>query len=192
METRTEQVTQLLEELNSGNQAAMEALMPLVYDELHRIAARHLARERGGHTLQTTALVHEAFLRLVDQHSCQWQGRIHFLSVAATMMRRVLIDHAKARCRQKRGGSNQQRLGLDEITLAVEDNSIDVLLVDEALKRLAALDALQARVVELRFFGGLSVDETAQVMKLSEATVKRYGNSARAWLQREMARSPAP
>lgn len=192
MEPQAEQVTQLLEELNSGNQAAMESLMPLVYDELHRIAARHLSHERDGHTLQTTALVHEAFLRLVDQHSCQWQSRIHFLSVAATMMRRVLIDHAKAKYRQKRGGSNQQRLGLDEVTLAIEDRSIDVLLVDEALTRLASLDALQARVVELRFFGGLSVDETAQVLKLSEATVKRYGNSARAWLQREIARSPEP
>ncbi|MBN8728946.1 MAG: sigma-70 family RNA polymerase sigma factor [Acidobacteria bacterium] len=184
----TEQVTRLLVELNNGNQGAIESLMPLVYDELRRIAARHLNRERPDHTLQPTALVHEAYMRLVDQRSPHWQNRLHFMSVAATMMRRVLIDHAKARHRVRRGGANQQRVLLEDNLAGTDNRVLEVLAIDEALDKLAALDAQQARVVELRFFGGLSVEETAQVMGVSTPTVKRYANSARAFLHREMRR----
>ena len=183
----TEQVTRLLVELNKGNHAAIESLMPLVYDELRRIAARHLNRERLDHTLQPTALVHEAYMRLVDQRTPHWQNRLHFMSVAATMMRRVLIDHAKARHRVRRGG-NQQRVMLEDNIAGTDNRVIEVLAIDEALEKLAMLDAQQARVVELRFFGGLSVEETAQVMGVSTPTVKRYVNSARAFLHREMRR----
>lgn len=183
----TEQVTRLLVELNNGNHAAIESLMPLVYDELRRIAARHLNRERLDHTLQPTALVHEAYMRLVDQRTPHWQNRLHFMSVAATMMRRVLIDHAKARHRVRRGG-NQQRVMLEDNIAGTDNRVIEVLAIDEALEKLALLDAQQARVVELRFFGGLSVEETAQVMGVSTPTVKRYANSARAFLHREMRR----
>jgi RNA polymerase sigma factor (TIGR02999 family) len=179
------QVTRLLAELNRGNAHAIEALMPLVYDELRRIAARHLTRERADHTLQPTALVHEAFLRLVDQRTPHWQNRLHFLSVAATMMRRVLIDHAKARHRERRGG-NQVRVVLEDNLATTDNRVLEVLAIDEALEKLAALDAQQARVVELRFFGGLSVEETAQVMGVSAPTVKRYANAAKAFLHREM------
>lgn len=189
----TEQVTRLLVELNNGNHAAIESLMPLVYDELRRIAARHLYRERPDHTLQPTALVHEAYMRLVDQRSPHWQNRLHFMSVAATMMRRVLIDHAKARHRVRRGGANQQRVLLEDNLAGTDNRVLEVLAIDEALDKLAALDAQQARVVELRFFGGLSVEETAQVMGVSTPTVKRYANSARAFLHREMRRDgPEP
>ena len=187
----TEQVTRLLVELNNGNHAAIESLMPLVYDELRRIAARHLNRERPDHTLQPTALVHEAYMRLVDQRSPHWQNRLHFMSVAATMMRRVLIDHAKARHRVRRGGANQQRVLLEDNLAGTDNRVLEVLAIDEALDKLAALDAQQARVVELRFFGGLSVEETAQVMGVSTPTVKRYANSARAFLHREMRRDGA-
>ncbi|MEP7364242.1 MAG: sigma-70 family RNA polymerase sigma factor [Acidobacteriota bacterium] len=186
----TEQVTRLLVELNNGNHAAIESLMPLVYDELRRIAARHLNRERLDHTLQPTALVHEAYMRLVDQRTPHWQNRLHFMSVAATMMRRVLIDHAKARHRVRRGG-NQQRITLEDNLAGSDNRVLEVLAIDEALEKLALLDAQQARVVELRFFGGLSVEETAQVMGVSTPTVKRYANSARAFLHREMRRDGA-
>lgn len=181
----TAQVTRLLGEINNGNQQALESLMPLVYDELRRIASRHLGRERSDHTLQPTALVHEAFLRLVDQRTPHWQNRIHFLSVAATMMRRVLIDHAKARHRERRGG-NQVRVVLEDNVASTDNRVLEVLAIDEALEKLTALDPQQARVVELRFFGGLSVEEAAQVMGVSTPTIKRYANAARAFLHREM------
>lgn len=193
--TPAHEVTRLLGEVNRGNRDALDALMPLVYDELRRIAGRHLQHERLEHTLQPTALVHEAFLRMVDQNSCHWQSRLHFMSVAATMMRRVLIDHAKARFRNKRGGPNQHRLSIDDVNIAVEERAVEVIAIDEALKRLAELDPLQAKVVELRFFGGVSLEETAQIMELSEATIKRYTNSARAWLHMEINRGghhPSP
>lgn len=187
----TAQVTTLIQRINNGDRSAMDKLLPLVYDELRRIANRHLANERPGHTLQPTALVHEAYIRLIDQRSSHWQNRLHFLSVAATMMRRVLIDHAKAKYRIKRGGVGQQKVSLDDIDLATEERAVEVIAIDEALDKLADLDALQAKVVELRFFGGVSLEETAQILGVSEATVKRYGNSARAWLQREISGRPA-
>jgi len=183
MEPRN-QVTQILAEINRGNQAAIEQLLPLVYDELRRIAGHYMAGERKDHTLQPTAVVHEAFLRLVDQQA-EWENRAHFLGVAATMMRRVLLDYAKAKQADRRGGP-RHKVELEDNMAVSEDRLAEVLAIDQALDRLAALDADQARVVELRFFGGLSVEETAEVMKVSTATVKRYWNSARAWLYREM------
>lgn len=184
------QVTQLLGKINHGNRDAVEELMPLVYQELKRIASRHLSHERVNHTLQPTALVHEAFLRMVDQQESHWQNRLHFLNVAATVMRRVLIDHARTKLREKRGGADQQRVQLDDIQIGVDDKLVEVLSIDAALKKLAELDPDQARVVELRFFGGVSVEEAAEIMGLSTATVKRYTNSARAWLAREIQKGP--
>jgi len=181
------EVTRLLGQLNSGKREALDALMPLVYDELRRIADRHLHKERTGHTLQPTALVHEAFLRMVDQNSCHWQNRVHFMSVAATMMRRILIDHAKARYREKRGGQNQQKVSIEDVNIVVQERVMEVLAIDQALQKLEQMDQQQARIVEMRFFGGMSVEETAHALDLSEATVKRHSNSARAWLQREIA-----
>lgn len=185
------QVTQLLGRINHGNREAVDELMPLVYEELRRIATRHLSRERSNHTLQPTALVHEAFLRMVDQQESQWQNRLHFLNVAATVMRRVLIDHARTKLRNKRGGPNQQRVVLDDIQIGVDEQLVEVLSIDAALRKLAELDPDQARIVELRFFGGVSVEEAAEIMKISTATVKRYTNSARAWLAREIKKGPA-
>jgi RNA polymerase sigma factor (TIGR02999 family) len=180
------QVTQLLGQINNGNRDAIDELMPLVYAELRRIAARHLSRERSSHTLQPTALVHEAFIRMVDQQDNQWQNRLHFMNVAATVMRRVLIDHARAKMRDKRGGANQQRVVLDDVQIGVDEQVLEVLSIDSALEKLAQLDPEQARVIELRFFGGVSVEEVAAIMNLSTATVKRYTSSARAWLAREI------
>lgn len=181
------EVTRLLGEINSGNQAALEELMPLVYSELRKIAAGYFRFERPGHTLQPTAVVNEAFVRLVGQNA-PWQNRAHFLGVAATLMRRVLLDYAKAKKAERRGGGHARRVELED-SLAVSENKVlEVLAVDECLKHLAELDPQQARVVELRFFGGLSVEETAQVMGVSEPTVKRYWNSARAFLMREIQR----
>ena len=183
MEHRAE-VTQLLEQLNGGDRSAVERLMPMVYDELRRIAAGYFSRERGDHTLQPTAVVHEAFLRLVDQQ-VQWQNRAHFLGVAATMMRRVLLDYARAKQAGRRGGVSH-KVALEESMAVSEDRLADVLAIDEALDRLAVLDPAQARVVEMRFFGGLSVEESAEAMGVSPATVKRDWSSARAWLHREL------
>jgi RNA polymerase sigma factor (TIGR02999 family) len=177
-------VTRLLEDLNSGREQALEELLPVVYRELRRQAARYLRRERQNHTLQPTALVNEAFLKLVDQ-KVQWQNRAHFFGVAAQAMRRILIDHARTHQRVKRGGV-APKVTLDDAMIAAEERSIDVLALDEALERLAALDERQARVVELRFFAGLSVEETAEVMKISPATVKREWSMAKAWLHAEL------
>jgi RNA polymerase sigma-70 factor (ECF subfamily) len=179
-----EEVTGLLAEINQGDRSAVERLMPLVYDELRRIAARYFARERGDHTLQPTAVVHEAFLRLVDQR-VEWKNRAHFLGVASTMMRRVLLDYAKAKQAGRRMG---QKISLEEGVAVSEDRLADVVAIDDALARLEGLDAEQARVVEMRFFGGLSVEETAQALAISPRTVKRHWASARAWLYREMSR----
>jgi RNA polymerase sigma factor (TIGR02999 family) len=177
-------VTRLLEQLNTGNKQALESLMPLVYAELRRQAARYLRRERQNHTLQPTALVNEAFLRLVDQ-KVNWQNRSHFFGVAAQAMRRVLVDHARAHGRIKRGGP-APKVTLDEGMVAAQGRSVDLLALDQALERLAAIDARQARVVELRFFGGLSVEETAEVMNVSPATVKREWSMAKAWLHAKL------
>jgi len=178
-------VTRLLGALSHGNQAAMDQLLPLVYDELHTIAARYFGRERRDHTLQPTALVNEAYLRLVDQQQAHWQNRLHFLGVAAIMMRRILVDHARSRHAVKRG-QESHKVPLDDAMLVSEQRSVEMIAIDEALERLAAMDPQQARLVELRFFGGLSVEETAEILRISPATVKRHWNSARAWLHNEI------
>jgi RNA polymerase sigma factor (TIGR02999 family) len=170
----------------AANQAVYDELFPLVYAELRRIAAREMRREKPGRTLQTTALVHEAYLRLLKDASLSFESRAHFLGVAARAMREILIEHARARSARKRGGG-AVRLTLDDLVAPVSSPSIDVLALDEALQRLARLDERHARVVELRYFGGLSVEETAAALELSPATVKRDWTLARAWLFRELA-----
>jgi RNA polymerase sigma factor (TIGR02999 family) len=181
------QLTELLQQVNAGRDDALEQLMPVVYGELRRQAARYLRRERQNHTLQPTALVNEAFLKLIDQHNVRWQNRAHFFGIAAQAMRRIMVDHARTRQRVKRGGV-QHAVTLDEAMIAGEPRSIDVLALDEALTRLAALDERQARIVELRYFAELSVEETAEVTGLSQATVKRDWAMARAWLHAELTR----
>lgn len=183
-------VTQLLVAWRAGDEAALPSLVPLVYRELRQIAARYLARERSGHLLQSTALVHEAFLKLVDQTRVDWQNRAHFYGVAAQMMRRILVDQARHDKRQKRGGA-AIAVSLtdvaDDMPAASSDvHPVDALALDRALTKLEALDPTQARVVELRFFGGLSIEETATVLDVSSGTVKREWAVARAWLYREL------
>lgn len=180
-------VTDLLRAWGKGDSAALDKLVPLVYDELRRQAHRYLRRERPGHTLQTTGLVHEAYLRLVDQRETDWQNRAQFFAVAAQMMRRVLIDHARSKQAVKRGGDNI-RVTLEDAMAAVQERGVDLLDLDEALTRLAELDPQQAKVVELRYFTGLGIEETSQVLAISPATVKREWTMARAWLRRELAR----
>jgi RNA polymerase sigma factor (TIGR02999 family) len=178
-------ITALLVGCGRGDKEALDQLMPIVYDELRRQAARYLRREQPGHTLQTTALIHEAYVRLVDQRNVQWQNRAHFFGIAAQLMRRILVDHARTKKRAKRGGSDV-RVSLNEATVAVKGQDLDVVALDEALQRLAKIDEQQARVVELRFFSGLTVEETAEVMSISAATVKRDWSMAKAWLHREL------
>jgi RNA polymerase sigma factor (TIGR02999 family) len=181
-------VTQLLQRVSAGGAGGSEALndlLEIVHSELRKQAARYLRRERQNHTLQPTALVNEAFIKLIDQRHVRWQNRAHFFGVAAQAMRRIVIDHARTKNRVKRGGV-QQAVTLDEAMIAGESRSIDVLALDEALDRLAGLDERQARIVELRYFAGLSVEETAEVTALSPATVKREWAMARAWLHAEL------
>ena len=165
-----------------------DTLLQLVYDELHRQAHRYLRRERAGHTLQTTGLVHEAYLKLAEQKAVTWQSRSHFYAIAATMMRRILIDYAKSKHRARRGGANSDLPLDDALTIAVSDTDSDLLALDEALTRLAEKDEHLAKVVELRFFSGLDVPETASVLGISESTVKREWQMAKAWLHRELTR----
>ena len=180
----TGEVTRLLGEIGRGHKDAMNQLLPLVYDELHRLARSYFRRERGEHTLQPTALVHEAYLRLVDQRA-PLESRGHFLAVAATQMRRILLDYARKHRAARRGGVGQKVL-LEDTMAICEQRPLDMISLDAALTRLAQLDASQARLVELRFFAGLSVEETAEAMGCSPATVKRSWSSARAFLHREM------
>jgi len=178
-------VTALLSEMSEGNASAAERLVPIVYEELKRLARRYMRRERSDHTLQTTALVHEAYLKLAGQESVKWQSRSHFYGVAAQMMRRVLTDHARSSLRLKRGGANEN-LPLDEALVFTPEYSEDLLKLDEALDRLAKLDVRQGRVVELRFFAGLTVEETAEFLGISPKTVKRDWAVAKAWLHAEV------
>jgi len=180
-----QEVTQLLLDWNDGNQNALERLMPLVYKELRRLAHQYLRKERSGHTLLTTDLVHEAYLKLIDQKRVHWQNRAHFFGIAANLMRRILVDHARGRKRVKRG-AGAQRVSLNEATLISRSSEVDILAIDEALTKLAQLDARKARVVELRFFGGLEVEEAAAFLKLSPVTVLRDWKMAKAWLHREL------
>ena len=187
-EPETSDITQMLREWSGGKPEALDNLLPLVYAELHRQAANFLRKERPGHTLQTTALINEAYLKLVDRRDVNWQNRAHFFAVAATAMRRILIDYAKAKHREKRGGDNI-KLSLGEVILvAAEEKGVDLIALDEALNKLAAFDAQQARVVELRYFSGLSLEETAEALHVSRATVARDWEAARAWLHRELSK----
>ena len=178
----------MLREWSGGSAQASEELMPLVYDELHRQAARFLRRERGDHTLQPTALINEAYIKLVDQREVNWESRTHFFAIASAMMRRILVDHARARHRGKRGGDDL-KLPLEEAALVIDnEKNIDLIALDEALNRLAKIDEQQVRVVELRYFSGLSLEETAEVLKISRATAARDWAMAKAWLRRELTR----
>jgi RNA polymerase sigma-70 factor, ECF subfamily len=181
------EITLMLHEWSAGNREALEKLLPLVYDELHRQAARYLRRERRDHTLQTTALIHEAYLKLVDQRRVHWQNRAHFFAIAAQLMRRILVDHARTQGRAKRGGGDM-RIMLTEAVAVTQQRDINLIALDEALSRLTAFDARQGRIVELRFFGGLDVEATAAVLSLSPATIKSDWSLAKAWLQRELTR----
>ena len=181
-------ITELLLAWQRGDQDALASLTPLVYDELHRLAGVYMSRERPGHPLQATALVNEAYLRLTDSSRVRWQNRGHFLAVAAQLMRRILVDFARDRRSQKRGYDWQQ-VTLDEGLIVGGEANVDLIALDEALRRLGALDPRKVQVVELRFFGGLSLDETAEVLGVSVDTISRDWNAARAWLLRELTRA---
>jgi RNA polymerase sigma factor (TIGR02999 family) len=183
-----EEVTQLLKNWRSGDQSALDTLMPLVYDELHRMARRYMRRERAGHTLQTSALVNEAYLRLAGQRDIEWQSRAHFFAVAARVMRHLLVDYARNQKYAKRGGGAHQ-VTLDEAAIVSTGRNEQLLALDEALARLASIDNRKSRLVELRYFGGMSTEETAEVLGVSAITVKREWQKAKAWLYREMNRA---
>jgi RNA polymerase sigma factor (TIGR02999 family) len=180
-----ENVTQLLQDWSKGNEQALEELLPLIYNELRQLAHNFLYRERPGHTLQTTALVHEAYLKLIDQRDARWQNRSHFFAIAAQAMRRILIDSARSHAAMKRGGP-QEKLSLDEVPDVSLEPNTRLLALDEALNRLAEIDPEQSRIVELRYFGGLTIEETAEVINLSPATIKREWAMARAWLHQAL------
>src|SRR5947209_16603960 len=182
------EVTQLLLDWSNGNQAALDHLTPLVYEELHRLAHQHMKRERSGHTLQTSALVNEAYLRLIDQRNVRWQNRAHFFSIASRLMRRILVDHARAHTRAKRGGG-ALRVSLDEAASVSQERAAELVALDESMTKLAAFDQRKSQVVELRFFGGMSVEEIAAALDVSEVTVKRDWSTAKAWLHRAIEKS---
>jgi len=180
------EVTRLLVDWGKGDQAALDELIPLVYDELRRVARRYMRRESQGHTLQTSALVNEAYLRLIDQNSVQWQNRAHFFGVAAQLMRRILVDHARSRLRAKRGGGVQM-VSLTE--QAVADKEVaEVIALDNALKNLAEMDPRKSQIVEMKFFGGLTTEEVAEVLKVTSRTVEREWRKAKAWLNRAISK----
>jgi RNA polymerase sigma factor (TIGR02999 family) len=179
-------VTRMLKEWGEGHPQALDKLMPLVYSELRRQAAGYLRKERSNHTLQPTALINEAYLKLIDQRDVKWQNRAHFFAIAAQAMRRILVDYARERKREKRGGA-AENLPLDEaLTIVSREKSVDLVALDEALNKLATFDERQANVVELRYFSGLSIDETAEVLNVSNVTVRRDWNMAKAWLHQEI------
>ena len=182
------EVTDLLIEWGEGNQEALNRLMPLVYDELRRLASRYLRNERSGHTLQTTALVHEAYLKLVDQKNTSWENRVQFFAAAAQVMRHILVDYARSRRAFKRGG-DYCRLSLNDAIISSEEKDPDLLTLHEALDNLSAIDTQQSRVVELRVFGGLTVEETAEALGISPRTVKREWSMAKAWLHKQIRNS---
>ncbi|PYV64518.1 MAG: RNA polymerase subunit sigma-70 [Acidobacteria bacterium] len=179
------EVTELLVAWSEGDRAALDQLTPLVYEELHRLARNHMSRERQGHTLQTSALVNEAYLRLIDQKNVRWQNRAQFFSIASRLMRRILVDHARSHRYAKRGG-DIRRVSLDEAAVLAQESAAELVALDDALKSLAALDPRKCQVVELRFFGGMSVEESAEVLGVSVVTVMRDWSTAKAWLQRAM------
>ena len=185
--TSSPELSELLTEWSNGSKAALDKLIPLIYEELHRLAHHYMRRERPGHTLQTTALVNEACVRLFNRQSVHFQDRSHFVAIASQLMRSILVDHARSHAYAKRGGG-ATRVVLDEAMVVSRDPSADVVELDEALKRLAEIDPQQSRIVELRFFGGLTIEETAEVLGLSPATIKREWHTAKAWLYRELKR----
>ena len=184
--SNSDEVTILLHDMSSGDETAPERLLPLVYNDLRRLAHAYFSKENSDHTLQATALVHEAYIRLVNWENVSWQNRAHFFAVAAEVMRKVLIDHARKRNAQKRSGG--QKVLLDEAVSLPNKTEFDVLRLEEALTSLEKLDPRQAKIVELRFFGGLSIEETAYILKISETTVRREWTFAKAWFQRELTR----
>lgn len=187
-EQEEQNITQLLLAWKDGNQEALDKLMPFVYDELHRQAARFLRRERSDHTLQTTALIHETYLKLIDQRKVTWEGRTHFFAIAANLMRRILVDYARSKKRDKRGG-DLVLLPLEEAALIVnKEKNIDLIALDEALTKLGMIDERQARVVELRYFGDLTLEETAEALGISRSTAADEWAVAKAWLHRELTR----
>jgi len=181
METSSDEVTRLLRDWGNGDQEALERLVPLIYSELRQLAHKVLYRERPGHTLQTTALVHEVYLKLIDQRDARWQNRAHFFAIAANLMRSILVDHARSHAYAKRGGG-ARKIELDEAMVVSKERAAEVVALDEALKELATFDDAQSRIVELRFFGGLTVEETAEAMGVSPTTIKREWRTAKAWL----------
>ena len=186
--SETQNITRMLQEWSDGKREVLEELMPLVYDELHRQAARFLSRERKDHTLQTTALIHETYLKLIDQRQVSLESRTHFFAIAANLMRQILVDYARKRHRRKRGG-DAVKLPLEETMLAAgKEKSIDLMALDEALTRLEKIDRRQAQIVELRYFSGLSLEETAEALKVSRTTVAHNWAMAKAWLHRELTR----
>jgi len=185
------QITELLAEWREGNQSALDELYPLVYDELHRLARRYMSRERKDHTLQTTALINEAYVRMVDQKNVNWANRSHFFAISAQIMRRILIDHARRNAYAKRGGGAQQ-ISLEEVAALVPEQGRELMRLDEALKSLAEQDPRRSQVVELRYFGGLNNEEIAGVLQVSENTVTRDWNMARAWLYQQLSENATP
>ena len=175
------EITQLLLAWGNGDKEALNKLIPLVQEELHRLAARHMRREKPGHTLQTTALVNEAYCKLIDQKNVRWQNRAHFFGIAAQLMRRILVDHARGRARVKRGGA-AQTISLDETLLIPQTRAAELVSLDDALTRLAKFDLQKSRIVEMRFFGGLSTEEIAEVEQVSTRTIEREWRKAKAWL----------
>lgn len=185
MRTSPQTVTRMIERSRSGDQEALSQLLPIVYDELRRLAAKYMRNEQNRQTLQATALVHEAYMRLLRDRQLRWNDRAHFIAIAARSMRQILVERARARSARKRGG-DQQAITLKDEILGRRESTVDVLALEEALQRLAELDPKQAELVELRFFGGLTFEETAEVMGVSTATIKRWWNFAKAWLRREI------
>ena len=182
MTSSSNSVSQLLIAWSQGDEAALQQLTPLVYDELHRLARRYMRRESPGHTLQTSALVNEAYLRLIDQRNVSWQNRSHFFGIASQLMRRILVDHARSHARQKRGG-NAQRLSLNTTAVSTKERVVDLVAIDEALTKLAELDSQKSRIVEMKFFGGLTNDEVAECLNVSSRTIEREWRKSKAWLK---------
>src|SRR6266699_3230444 len=184
-QSSTHEVTQLLIAWSSGDKAALDRLMPLIHQELRRLSHRYMSREHPGHTLQTTALVNEAYVRLVNRKGVHWQNRAHFFAMAAQLMRSILVDHARSHAYAKRGGG-AHKIALDDAMAVSQQRAADVVALDDALKRLAEIDPRQSRIVEMKFFGGLTIEETGEVLGLSPATIKREWSTAKAWLFHEM------
>lgn len=180
--TSSQHLTQMLIQLSEGNAQMVDDILPLIYDELRRLAGSYLRRERSDHTLQPTALVHEAYIKLIDQTQVKWQNRAHFFGIAANIMRRILVDYARQHKAEKRGGAAEKMPLEEEILIVSEGKSAELLALDEALENLAKIDPQKSKIVELRYFGGLSVEETAEVLGVSEITVKRHWRMAKAWL----------